>query len=88
MSRADLSDLAAGELTVDEQALATVFDAWRLEYADRFAQPRASGDCWLDERFEYQFSLGAATGSGERASGPAGAESKLRPIASSPGTAP
>ncbi len=43
----------------------TVYRAWRLEYAGRFDQPGESGDCWIDERFEYGFSLGVATEGGE-----------------------
>jgi hypothetical protein len=42
-----------------------VFRAWRREYDERFDEPGASGDCWIDERCEYGFSLGVATGEGE-----------------------
>jgi hypothetical protein len=61
-----LSEVAFTELLGDaaDDAL-PVFRAWRAEYADRFDEPGKSGDCWVDERLEYGFSLGVATREGE-----------------------
>ncbi|HHH28574.1 MAG TPA: hypothetical protein ENK57_09550 [Polyangiaceae bacterium] len=49
----------------DAALVAPAYRAWRSEYGERFVEPGASGDCWLDERLEYTFSLGARTGVGE-----------------------
>ncbi len=62
---AGLRALAPAGVIVDAERLAAVLHTWRGEYAGRIAGPQESGDCWSDERFEYQFSLGVATGDGE-----------------------
>lgn len=58
-----LRELLPDGLASDQ--FAAVYADWRTAYADRVAEPMASGDCWVAERFEHQFSLGVATGTGE-----------------------
>jgi hypothetical protein len=50
---------------MDRVAFRAVFDAWSREYADRIREPGTSGDCWVEDRMEYAFSLGVRTGGGE-----------------------
>lgn len=45
--------------------VAAVYMAWADEYGKRFREPGVSGDCWVDERMEYSFSVGVATDAGE-----------------------
>lgn len=53
--------------TVDPSAwpaVSPVLQAWRANEATHFDQPAGGGDCWVDERLEYAFSLGVPTPQG------------------------
>jgi hypothetical protein len=62
---ADFAHLTPRVSQATADKLRDVFLAWKKEYAGRFREPGPSGDCWVEERMEYAFSLGVRTGGGE-----------------------